>query len=396
MNIQNALADRVTSLKASAIREIFKLLGKPGIISFAGGIPSPELFPINIWSELLKEITLEEGSNAFVYGVTEGYAPLTEIVCGINAENNVGKDFDRTIITTGAQQAIDLLVKSLVNEGEGVICEDPSFIGTLNAIRSYNAKLFGVEMAQDGINTEKVEQILQKENIKLIYTIPTFQNPTGITQSIEKRKKLLELAEKYDCYILEDNPYGDLRFKGEPVPTIKSMDDKGRVIYVGSFSKTLAPGLRVGWITGHESIIDRVIVCKQVNDVHTPLINQMLVERFIKKYDFKAHIQNGCELYGHKCALMLECMDKHFPAGASYTRPEGGIFLWCTLPEGINTQPIFEECIDKGVAFVPGSTCMVDIEAPSSCFRLNYSTMPDDKIEQGIKTIGKVLTKYVK
>lgn len=396
MNIQNALADRVTSLKASAIREIFKLLGKPGIISFAGGIPSPELFPTEIWGELLKQIATDEGSKAFVYGVTEGYAPLAEKVNAINGENNVGKSFDRTIITTGAQQAIDLLVKSMVNDGEGVICEDPSFIGTLNAIRSYNAKLFGVEMDSDGINTDKVEEILKKENIKLIYTIPTFQNPTGITQTLEKRKKLLELAEKYDCYILEDNPYGDLRFRGEPVPAIKSMDENGRVIYVGSFSKTLAPGVRVGWITGHEDIIDRVIVCKQVNDVHTPLINQMLVDKFIGEYDYKAHIQKGCELYGHKCKLMLDCMDKYFPEKVTYTRPDGGIFLWCTVPEDIDTQAIFKACLDRNVAFVPGSTCMVDIEAPSNCFRLNYSTMPDDKIEEGIKAIGEVLTEYVK
>ena len=396
MNIQNALADRVTSLKASAIREIFKLLGKPGIISFAGGIPSPELFPTEEWGDLLKEIMEEEGSKALVYGVTEGYAPLAEIVKGINDKNKVGMDFDRTIITTGAQQGIDLLIKSLVNEGDGVICENPSFIGTLNSIRSYNARLFEVDMDADGINTDKVEEVLKKEKIKLIYTIPTFQNPTGITQTLERRKRLLELAEEYDCYILEDNPYGDLRFKGEPVPTIKSMDKNGRVIYVGTFSKTLSPGIRVGWVTGHEAIIDRVIVCKQVNDVHTPLMNQMLVERYIKQYDFDAHIRKGCDLYGHKCRLMLECMDKYFPDKVEYTRPDGGIFLWVTLPEGIDTQPIFKECIDKGVAFVPGSTCMVDIEKPSNCFRLNYSTMPDDKIEQGIKIIGEVLSAYVK
>ena len=195
MDIHSSLAHRVTSLKASAIREIFKLLGKPGIISFAGGIPSPELFPTDVWGDLLKEIIDTEGSKALVYGVTEGYAPLVEIVGGINSKNGVGKDFDRTIITTGAQQAIDLLVKSMVNEGEGVICEDPSFIGSLNAIRSYNAELFGVEMDEEGICTDKVEEILKKENIKLIYTIPTFQNPTGITQSLSRRKKLLELAE---------------------------------------------------------------------------------------------------------------------------------------------------------------------------------------------------------
>ncbi|MDY3303351.1 MAG: PLP-dependent aminotransferase family protein, partial [Clostridia bacterium] len=283
MDISKSLADRVTPLKASAIREIFKLTGKPGMISFAGGIPSPDLFPTKEWGDILKGIMENEGAKALVYGVTEGYPPLTEKVIKMNAKLGNGKNFDRTIITTGAQQGIDLLIKSLVNEGDGVICEDPSFIGTLNGIRSYRAKLFGVKMNDDGIDTDEVEKILKEKSnkIKLIYTIPTFQNPTGITQSAAKRKQLLKLAEKYDCFILEDNPYGDLRFSGEPVATIKSMDENGRVIYVGSFSKTLSPGIRVGWITGHEKIIDRVVVCKQVNDVHTPLINQMLVNNYI-------------------------------------------------------------------------------------------------------------------
>lgn len=397
MDISKSLADRVTPLKASAIREIFKLTGKPGMISFAGGIPSPDLFPTKEWGDILKNIMETQGAKALVYGVTEGYSPLIEKVEKMNAKLGNGKDFDKTIITTGAQQGIDLLIKSLVNEGDGVICEDPSFIGTLNGIRSYRAKLFGVKMNDDGIDTDEVENILKDSSnkIKLIYTIPTFQNPTGITQSLEKRKRLLYLAEKYDCFILEDNPYGDLRFGGESVSTIKSMDEVGRVIYVGSFSKTLSPGIRVGWITGHEKIIDRVIVCKQVNDVHTPLINQMLVNEYIEKYDFKEHIKKGCELYGHKCALMLECIDKYFPKCVSYTRPNGGIFLWCTLPENVNSYELFKECIDNNVAFVPGSTCMVDIEKPSNCFRLNYSTMSDDKISEGIHIIGEIIKNYV-
>lgn len=396
MDISKSLANRVTHLKASAIREIFKMLGKPGIISFAGGIPSPDLFPTKEWGDMLKEIIDTEGSKALVYGVTEGYQPLRDEINKINARSNIGRDFDTTIVTTGAQQAIDLLVKSLVNEGEGVICENPSFIGSLNGIRSYRAELHGIEMDEDGIRCDLVEEELKKGNIKLIYTIPTFQNPTGITLTLERRKKLLELAEKYDCYILEDNPYGDLRFGGEAVPTIKSMDETGRVIYVGSFSKTLSPGLRVGFITGHEDIIDRVIVCKQVNDVHTPLVNQMLVHKYITEYDFDAHIKKGCELYGHKCALMLECMDKYFPENVSYTRPDGGIFLWCTMPESVDCQEVFRSALEKGVAFVPGSTCMVDLEAKNNCFRLNYSTMPDDKIEEGIKILGGILAEYVK
>lgn len=391
MDIKSSLASRVTSLKASAIREIFKMLGKADVISFAGGIPSPELFPTQEWEGLLSDIMANKGKSALVYGVTEGYAPLIELVTERLKRDSIPHDFDQVVITTGAQQAIDLACKSLVNDGEGIIVEEPSFIGSLNSFRSYNAKLFGVEMADDGIDTDKVEEILKKENIKIIYTIPTFQNPTGVTQSLEKRKKLLELAEKYDCYIIEDNPYGELRFRGENVPAIKTMDDNGRVIYVGSFSKTLAPGIRVGFVCCHKDIMDRIVVVKQVNDVHTTLMMQMLVTDYITKYDFDAHIKKGCELYGEKCSVMLSAIEKYFPDCVKYTKPEGGIFLWCTLPEGVDAKPIFEKAVERKVAFVPGSTCMVDLEAPCNCFRLNFSTASNEDIEKGIKILGDLL-----
>ena len=391
MDIQNSLAERVKGLKASAIREIFKMVGKSDIISFAGGIPSPELFPAKQWAQLSKKILEERGTQALVYGTTEGYTPLIEIVRERLKKDGVLRDIDDVIITTGAQQAIDLATKSLVNEGEGIIVEEPSFIGSLNGFRAYNAKLYGVEMDNDGINIEKTEEILKTQNIKLIYTIPTFQNPMGVTMSAEKRAKLLALAEKYDCYIIEDNPYGELRFGGESVPAIKTADENGRVIYVGSFSKTLSPGIRVGFVACHKDILDRIVVVKQVNDVHTPLLNQMLVTEYINNYDYDAHIQAGCDMYRDKCALMISCMEEYFPECVKFTRPDGGIFLWCTLPEGVDTQTIFKKAIDAKVAFVPGSTCMVDIEAPSNCFRLNYSTASDENIRKGIKILGDIL-----
>ncbi len=391
MDIQSSLASRVTHLKASAIREIFKMVGKADIISFAGGIPSPELFPLDKINTLLQNIISEKGKSALVYGVTEGYAPLVDIVTKRLQKDNIPKSFDRVVITTGAQQAIDLACKALVNDGEGIIVEEPSFIGSLNAFRSYNAKLFGVEMTDDGIDVGKVEEILKRENIKLIYTIPTFQNPTGVTQSIEKRKKLLELCEKYDCYMIEDNPYGELRFAGEAVPSIKSMDESGRVIYVGSFSKTLSPGIRVGFVCCHEDIMDRIVVVKQVNDVHTTLMMQMLCADFITNYDFEAHIQKSCDLYGEKCSVMLSAIEKYFPSYVKYTRPEGGIFLWCTLPEGVDAKPIFQEAVERKVAFVPGSTCMVDLEAPCNSFRLNFSTATNEDIEKGIHILGDLI-----
>ena len=391
MDIQKSLASRVTGLKASAIREIFKLVGQADIISFAGGIPSPELFPTKEWGFLLNKMMTDNGKQALVYGVTEGYAPLIEIIGKRLKKDGIGKKFDSTIVTTGAQQAIDLTTKALVNEGEGIIVENPSFIGSLNSFRSYNAKLFGVEMDSDGINIEKTEEILKTQNIKLIYTIPTFQNPMGITQSLEKRKKLLELAEKYDCHIIEDNPYGELRFSGEAVRAIKSMDENGRVIYVGSFSKTLSPGIRVGFVCCHKDIMNRIVVVKQVNDVHTPLMNQMLVAEYIKNYDYDEHIKKGCRLYGEKCALMLESIEKYFPKCVTHTNPDGGIFLWCTMPQNADSKKIFEKAIDAKVAFVPGNTCMVDIDAPSNCFRLNYSTASNENIVKGIEILGGIL-----
>ena len=395
MDTQNKMAERVKSLKASAIREIFKIVGQPGMISMAGGIPSPSVFPTEAFAKISEDILSNNGASALVYGVTEGYKPLIEKVEAINKQKNIGRDFDTTIITTGAQQAIDLACKAYVNEGEGIIVEDPSFIGSLNSFRSYNAKLYGAPVLSDGIDTDKVEELLKTENIKLIYVIPTFQNPTGITMSLDKRKKLLELAEKYDCYILEDNPYGDLRFTGEDIPTIKSMDENGRVIYVGSFSKTLAPGLRVGFAVAHADVMDRIVVVKQVNDVHTTLLTQMMVDRFLAEYDFDEQIKKGSDLYKSQCECMLNAMDKYFPEGVTYTRPEGGIFLWVTLPEGVNTNDLLLKCVEKKVAFVPGNSFMIDIEKPTNTFRLNYSTMSNENIEIGIQRIAEILKEYI-
>ena len=360
MDIQASLADRVKPLEASAIREIFKLVGQADIISFAGGIPAPELYPTDDLARISAEILKNNGRAALQYGVTEGYGPLLELVKARNANAGIGKAFDATIITTGAQQGIDLAAKSLINPGDGVIVERPSFIGTLNSLRSYQAALYDAPVLDDGLDLDAVENLLKTKNIKIIYTIPTFQNPTGITMSLEKRKKLLALAEQYDCYILEDNPYGELRFHGEAVPTIKSMDETGRVLYVGTFSKTLAPGLRVGFITGHKDIIDRIVVVKQVNDVHTTQLAQMIVAEYMTQCDMDAHIKAGCDSCREKCGLMLKTMDETFPEGVSYTRPEGGIFIWVTLPEHINTSALFPKAIERKVAFVPGNSCMVD------------------------------------
>lgn len=392
MDTNNYLSERVKPLKASAIREMFKLMADPGIISLAGGSPAPELFPGDELSKIAGKILMTNPTGALQYGTTDGYAPFKETVEKRVKKINSFRDGDKIIITTGAQQGIDLAIKVLVNEGDKVVVENPSFVGTLNSLRSYRAQLIGVDVKEDGMDTDALEEVLKNNDIKLIYTIPTFQNPSGITMSVEKRKKMLELATKYDCIILEDNPYGDLRFAGEDVPTIKSMDTEGRVIYVGSFSKILSPGMRLGYTVANEELSDRIEVVKQVNDVHTPLLTQMMAYEFMKKYDIDKYIEKSRELYGRKCAFMLSCMDKYFPNSVTWTKPEGGLFILCTAPQGTNTNELLAKTLEYKVAFVPGNSFSVDIEKPSNLFRLNYSTMPEEKIEKGIKALGEALS----
>lgn len=392
---QLEFANRVQGLEASAIREIFKLLKQPDMISFAGGIPAPEMFPNEELAEIAKDILMNNGKVALQYGITEGYDALIEVLNQRMAAFNIGKPEDKLVIVSGGQQGIELAAKVFLNEGDGVVVEKPSFIGALNSFKSYNAELFSVNVENDGMNMDELENLLKvNNNIRLVYTIPTFQNPSGITMSLEKRQKLLQLADKYNFFIIEDNPYGELRFKGEDVASIKTMDDNYRVIYVGSFSKILSPGIRVGWVIAHNEIIEKIVVVKQVNDVHTNVLSQMMAVEYMNKYSIDVHIEKIRELYGRRCGFMLDCMDKYFPSFVDYTRPEGGLFIWCTLPEGYDTIEVMKESVKHKVAFVPGYTFMVDMKSKSPCFRLNYSTMAEENIEKGIKILGEVLSAY--
>lgn len=395
MEEKTYLSERVKPLQASAIREMFKLMADPEVISLAGGSPAPELFPSEELSKIAGKILMTNPTGALQYGTTDGYGPLKELVAQRVKKINSMGDSDKILITTGAQQGIDLAIRILVNDGEDVVVEAPSFVGTLNSLRASQAKLHGVPVQEDGMDMDALEQVLKNNDVKLIYTIPTFQNPSGITMSLAKRKRMLELAKQYDCIILEDNPYGDLRFGGEDVPTVKSLDTEGRVIYVGTFSKILSPGLRIGYTVASNEFSDRMEVVKQANDVHTPTLTQMMAAEFMKKYDIDQYIEKGKVLYGEKCAWMLECMDRYFPDSVSWTRPEGGLFIWCTLPEGTNTNELLKESLKYKVAFVAGNSFSVEIEKPSRFLRLNYSTMSKEKIEQGIKALGQVLSEQL-
>ena len=386
-------SNRISGVQGSAIREIFKYGNRPEVISLAGGNPAPELFPAKEFSDILADILAKKPTEALQYGVTEGYAPLRAYVRKfISERENIGRDFDDTIIVSGGQQGIDLATKVLVNEGDVVIVEEPSFIGALNAFRAYGAKLVGVPVKDDGMDMEALEKSLSENaNVKIIYTIPTFQNPSGVTMSEEKRKKLYALAKKYGVIVIEDNPYGELTFDGSKIPTIKSIDDEGIVLYSGSFSKILTPGIRVGYITGHRDLIAKMIIAKQVSDVHTPMLTQMMSYEFLTRYDLSAHIEKLRALYGKRCKTMLDAIDEYFPQTASRTSPKGGLFVWCDLNDGTDTAPLAKECVQKNVLFVPGSTFMVDMNAPTSTMRLNYSSMTEDRIVEGVKLLGNAI-----
>lgn len=386
---------KLAELKPSAIREIFKSLSDPTIISFAAGNPSPESFPVKDLARLSNEIFENEASFALQYGITEGYTPLREAIAARQKSRfgeSMVRDTDTTLVVTGGQQGLELACKSFCNEGDAVICENPSFIGALNAFRSNGVKTIGVEMESDGISLEKLEETLKTtKNAKLLYLIPTFQNPAGTCMSLEKRIAVLELAKKYEIMILEDNPYGELRFAGEDIPTIKSLDNDGLVIYCSSFSKILSAGMRIGFVIAPTEVASKMVVAKQVEDVHTNLFFQMLCHKYITTCDLDAHIAKINDLYRRKCNLMLDCIDKYIPSDkVTFTRPEGGLFIWGTVKNCTDASFVVKKAIEKKVAVVPGTAFNCDTEAPSPSFRLNYSTPSDEQIIEGIKRLGEV------
>lgn len=386
-------SEKVSNLQASAIREILKFTSDPEVISFAAGNPAPEAFPVDDIKRISNEILNKNPILALQYSLTEGYTPLRNVLKErMLKEGNFNSDKDELIITSGAQQSNELCAKVLCDEGDTIICEAPSFIGSLNAFKSYNVNLVGIELEEDGINLEKLEEAIKtNQNTKLIYLIPNFQNPTGRTMSLEKRQLVYELAEKYDIFILEDNPYGDIRFAGEHIQSIKSMDTDGRVIYSGTFSKVLAPGIRVGYCSAPKEIISKIVVCKQVSDVHTNIWAQVLAERFLSTCDMESHLRQIRKIYKHKCELMLSEIKKNFSDKIKYTVPEGGLFIWCTLPEGYDMMSFCKRAVEEyKVAVVPGTAFTVNETDKTTSFRLNFSTPTDDEIIKGCELIGKL------
>ena len=383
-------SDKTKDLAPSAIREIFKSLTDPEMISFAAGNPSPQSFPVEKMSLISQDIFQNDYVNAFQYSVTEGYTPLRELVKKrLASKFGINYPDDELIITTGGQQGIDLTAKVLCNEHDVVITEDPSFIGALNAFRAYNTRLVGVENEKDGINVEKLEKaIIENPYCKLIYLIPTFQNPSGTTMSLEKRKKVLELAIKYDVVVIEDNPYGDLRYSGDYVPNIKSLDTDGIVIYAGSLSKLISPGMRVAYCICPKPIFQKLVVCKQGNDVHTNIWSQYVCNEFITKYDFNAHLARLREIYTKKAEFCMDLLDKYCAPAITYNRIDGGLFIWCDLPDSIDMPTFCKQAVENKICVVPGNAFLTHENEKCQSFRINFSTPTDKQLEKGIKILG--------
>lgn len=389
-------SNKISSLQPSAIREILKATADPSIIPLAAGNPAPDAFPVDEVRAIAKDILEKRPVDALQYGVSEGYQPLRDTIAQWQKKDeNIGRDFDSVLIVSGATQVMDLTTKVLCNEGDVVICEEPSFIGSLNCFRSYGCKLKGIPVEADGMNVAALEVALKATpNAKFIYTIPNFQNPSGATMSLAKRKRVYELAKQYGVIILEDNPYGYLRVSGEPIPTIKSMDEDGIVIYAGSFSKILAPGLRVAFCIAPQQILAKMTVGKQAADVHTACLNQMIVDEWFKKYDVSAHIAKIQKIYAEKLNLMCSCIDKELGDFVEYVRPEGGLFIWCKLPDDVDMLEFVKKAVEKKVAVVPGNAFLMDDKGTTQYIRLNFSTPSDEGIINGLKALGEVAREY--
>ena len=383
------ISDKMVNIKPSAIREIFKSLTDLSVISFAAGSPSPDAFPVAQLSELSRFVYEKMPVNALQYGISEGYAPLIEKVRRrMKDKFDIDSENDAVLIVSGGQQGIDLLSKVMCNEGDVVICEKPSFIGALNSFKANGAIPVQVDMER----IEELERALKEyKNAKIIYLIPTFQNPAGSTMSLEKRKTILELAKKYSVLILEDNPYGELRFRGEEIPTIKSMDKDGIVVYCSSFSKIIAPAIRVGFLSAPQKLAGKIVVAKQGSDVHTNMYFQIICDLFLEKFDIDGHIEKIRALYKKKCLLMLDEMNKKFDClDIKYTSPDGGLFLWCTLPESINPDKFIKTSLERKVAVVPGGAFLADLNEISRSFRVNFSFPSNEQIITGVRILAQV------
>ena len=382
-------ANRIDSLRASDIREILKITQRAEVISFAGGLPAPELFPVEEIKEISRLLMEESGRVALQYSTTEGYEPLRQkIAARIGRKFQTQASAEEVMITSGSQQALDFTGKLFLDAGDVVLCESPTYLAAISAFRAYQPEFIDVPTDDDGMIIEELERILATtDNVKLVYVIPDFQNPTGRTWSLERRRRFIETVSRYGVAVLEDNPYGELRFEGEILPSIKSMDREGLVIGTGTFSKTFCPGMRIGWLVAAPPVIEKYVLIKQGADLCTSLRNQMEIDLFMERFDFEGNLVRLTELYRQRRNALVAALEAMMPEGVSFTRPQGGLFLWVTLPERIKAIELLKRCLEQNVAFVPGDSFFPN-GGVENTLRLNYSNMPEDRIREGVARLA--------
>jgi 2-aminoadipate transaminase len=385
-------ANRMNNLKGSAIRELLALANKPEIISFAGGMPAPELFPVEKIRAAADAVLTEEGRVALQYTSTDGWPRLREQIAErMGVKNKIKTDAAHILMTSGSQQGLDYSARVFLNPGDVVLMESPSYLGAINAFKACEPTFVEIPTDGDGMIMEELEKVLKTtKNVKMIYVIPDFQNPSGRTWPLERRQKFMEIINKYEIPVIEDNPYGELRYEGEFLPALKSMDTKGLVVYLGTFSKILAPGYRLGWVCADDNILQKYNFMAQASALQASTIGMMEVAKFIDMFDLDEHVNTIRECYARRCKLMVDTMEKAFPKEVTFTRPKGGLFTWAELPEYIDTKEMAQQALAQNVAYVPGEGFFPN-GGNHWCMRLNYSNMPDDRIVKGITILGDVI-----
>ena len=393
-------AQRTQRMGSSAIRELLKYTEKPDIISFAGGLPSPDVFPVEEFNAACDRVLQNQGAMALQYSTTEGYLPLREMIARHSARCGIKITTENVLITSGSQQALDLLGKILIDPGDRILVESPTYLAAIQAWNAYGAEFITVPMDDDGMNTDYMEEAL-RAGPKFIYVLPNFQNPTGVTLSMERRSRLIKLADQYGVPIVEDDPYGQLRYEGEHLPSIVVLDSqfrddgtpcyRGNVIYLSTFSKTLAPGLRLGWVVAPPEVIGKLVQAKQGADLHTATFNQVVAYEVSRGGFLDRHIHTIRDVYGERRDLMLAAMDRDFPPEVNWTHPQGGLFLWGVLPTYMDAKDLLTSCLEKKVAFVPGEP-FHPTGGGKNTMRINFSNATHEEINQGIKRLGTAIS----
>jgi len=390
-------AERTKGMKASEIRELLKITQQPDIISFGGGMPSPQSFPIKTVQKICKKVLKESGPRALQYGPTEGITELKKELIKRVRKRGIKCNENEIIITTGSQQILDIMAKIFLNPRDYIVVELPTYLGAISAFNCYQPRYIPIPMDDNGMKTDELEKRLKKSTnrVKFIYTVPTFQNPAGVTMSLERRKHLLRIAEKYQIPILEDDAYYDLRYSGKPFKPIKSMDKKGTAVYTSTFSKILSPGFRLGYVIGNEEVIRKIAIAKQGVDLCTNIFIQFIAYEYLKSGAIEKQIPKIRRMYKRKRDVMLRALKKYFPKGSKWTKPDGGMFIWATLPKKTDTKKIFPEAIKEKVAYVPGSAFFVNGKGQNT-MRLNFSNADDKMIEIGINRLGSLIKKKLR